>query len=122
MTSGGMNRRQPRAVFGECLVGTIIMLCKVLCSWTRFSRQLQAAAYQELANYNAPAQAELTADRLRPALPPATHRPARAAAMETIRNLFTTPAVAAEAAPAAETPPAPATEPHIADDARSYRT
>ena len=43
--------------------------------------------------------------------------------METIRNLFTTPAVAAEAAPpAAETPPAPATEPHIADDARSYRT
>ena len=42
--------------------------------------------------------------------------------METIRNLFTTPAAAAEAAPAAETPPAPATEPHIADDAGSYRT
>ena len=42
--------------------------------------------------------------------------------METTRNLFTTPAVAAEAAPAAETPPAPATEPHIADDAGSYRT
>ena len=42
--------------------------------------------------------------------------------METIRNLFTTPAVTAEAAPAAETPPAPATEPHIADDAGSYRT
>ena len=120
MTSGGMDRWQPRAVFGECLVGTIIMLCKVLCSWTRFSAA--ASTYQELANYNAPAQAELTADRLRPALPPATHRPARAAAMETIRNLFTTPAVAAEAAPAAETPPAPATEPHIADDAGSYRT
>ena len=42
--------------------------------------------------------------------------------METIRSLFTTPAVTAEAAPAAETPPAPATEPHIADDAGSYRT
>ena len=65
---------------------------------------------------------ELTPIVCDPPLPPATHRPARAAAMETIRNLFTTPAVAAEAAPAAETPPAPATEPHIADDAGSYRT